>query len=206
MSNKRTFNWLMRIWPVYAELIIIGLHLLIRYFYQDSPEKLHQLIGALLQAAGALTFVLSLNSTIGTFHGYGIVGAIKLWWADRTWIPLPSITLKASNSSQTNVSGSGRITISGGTPDERLSNLEKQVGKLLDSISDLKQAMNQQKEFMQTQLKTAIDSQTTKVNNLTAQVKDTLANGYHVQIFGILLTIHGTFAGYFELLYKAVFP
>jgi hypothetical protein len=196
---KQWFHWsIIRPWPLWSLIVVISFVAVGGDWtlHSDGPG-FNKIVGASLQAVGALLVLFSLDGSVGLFKGRGIIAEALKWALDYPRKPR-SIILEARASSQSNSSASGALTIRPSTIDGRVAEIERNIVELRSLISTRHNELQDSITAARAEALKAIDRTTNDLRDLEAKVVVSAVGGMKVQIFGVGLALVGSVLSVFS--------
>lgn len=196
---KRWFNWLIiRPWPIW---ILIGVGVFVGYCgdwqIAVGGPGFNKIVGAVLQAIGAILVLVSLDGNIGLFAGKGIVAAARAWVSDYPKKLSPHV-LEGAASFQSSSSLSAALSIRTSTLIERVAELERIVVELraisLARHDELTKAITAAK----VEAREANGQISNSLQALEKKLEISAVGGLRTQFFGVGLALIGSVLSVFS--------
>ena len=193
----RLLKWIWRAWPVLAVTAMIMAHWLVLIFLPSHWEIVNKTVALVLQVIGGFLVLYSIDSNIGVIRGRSLGSEFRQYLAQ---FPLLRKThvIEAKGASCTLSSGEAELktTRNPATMEEKLDYLQEQIDQIRvdfrDEISKIRGEFNQRKK----EVEQKIGSLSKSINNVESIVEEVSVGSIKIQIFGVLLLVHGGFSGY----------
>lgn len=190
--------WLFRAWPVLAFMPIGLAHASALQFFPTDIKLVNKVIGTALQFAGAAIVLWSIDANLGLFRGQHFREAIWDWFRS---FPRHRAHVVHGNLGTATADLTGRTRIlfrsSGGTIEERLSELERRIEELRTHMRDDFAEVNKRIATTRNELLAATSSNAEELKRLSAKLETSTVGGFKEQLFGVLLAMYGTGTGLF---------
>jgi len=199
VSIQRWLHWLVaRPWPIWSLLMV---SIIIGHFgnwtLNGEGPGFNKICGAILQAAGALIVLVSLDGSLGLFGGSGILAVAMNWAYDFPKVPR-NIVLEASGSCQSNSSASAVASIRSSSIDGRVEELERVVIELRALISKRHDEVTKSISTVRAEASEASRRATDSIRELERKVIVAAVGGLKVQGFGVGLALLGSLLSVFS--------
>lgn len=145
-----------------------------------------------MQIVGGLIVLLSVDSNLGLFRKQSLASTVVAWFRECP-VFLRTVTISGTANATCSVSASMSATVVRATTtiEERLSELERQLGELRSENASQHQAIDSHIEAVRSELSSSIVSNQTELSKLSEQVEKATVGGFKQQAFGVLLVIYG---------------
>ena len=187
-------NWSLKAWPILASAIIGYLHYYVVSNYNVDVPEVNKTSSLILQITGGLLIVYSIDSNIGIVSNKSIVGLAWRWLIS---IPIfsKSVVINAGTAELkmqgVSVKARGGF-VSTDTIEGKIENLQQQINWIKEDLNDeVKNIKNFHAKSEKT-LITKINKLATLVNETDIKLNKVSLGGINIQLFGILLMIHGS--------------
>ena len=191
-------KWLLRGHPV---IVLLGLILIaaLVHFVSSCIEWEIRFFGMLLQLLGVVTVAIGLSDTRNTFNERPTVwGNIKQFWAGRPTYGPRNVVMAAATLSMHVSLNPARARVSSG-PNTQLTDrvklLEQQYASLFDEVGTLSAEAKQKMEELTKAVEAECDNREQGDKTIREQIKNAVAEGIPLQLFGAVLFALGIIAG-----------
>ena len=190
--------WLLRAWPVLALVPIAIAHVFANKFFPAETIMVNRVTGTILQVVGGLIVLSSVNANLGLFREQHF-GSIIIGWFRSFPLFRKSVTVSVSGCSSVAMAGSARISVrrATNTVEEKIAELERQLDEFRQHVNEDIQAVNARIAQVQTELTTAVATNTATLNQLSSRLELATVGGFKQQAFGVLLAIYGAVTSVF---------
>jgi hypothetical protein len=190
--------WLLRAWPVIALLPLFVAHYVAIALLPGSTQMVNKVAGSVLQSAGGLLILFSIDQNLGLFRNESFLSTILSWLKSfpinrNITLHVAAGTIHASGSS---VSGMTAF-LPASSIEERVKELERAVQTLRDNLHAEVEKLNAQITNAQSELTQKIDVTNKKVASLAERVEEATVGGMKLQAFGVLLALYGAVTSVF---------
>jgi hypothetical protein len=185
-------------WPGLIPLVIGVAHYIAATQVQMDWSHANRLISLILQSAGGLIVLYAIDSTLGVV-GNTSLGKLFIDYLKRFPLIKRSCTLDGRIAAARCSASGGklRIGLPKSTLEEKIDNLQQQIDWLKEDFGEEINSIKNQLDESDRQHQQAEKILRESINNLKQQVKELTVGGVKVQIFGVLLMLHGATASYF---------
>ena len=197
-SLLRLHRWIWSMWPGLIPLVIGSTHYIAATQLQMDWSNANRLISLILQSAGGLIVLYAIDSTLGVVGNTSLeklfIDYLKRFPLIKRSCILDGRIAKARCSAS---AGKLRIGLPKRTLEEKIENLQQQIDWLKEDYGEEINGIKNQLAESDRQHQQAEKVLHESINNLKQQVKELTVGGVKVQIFGVLLMLHGAAASYF---------
>lgn len=196
---KRWFKWLViRPWPIWS---LVGVAVFVWYCgdWRIAPggPGFNKIVGAVLQATGAILVLISLDGNIGLFAGKGIIAAARDWSTDYPK-KIRRHVLEGAASFQSNSSLSAALSIGPSTLIERVAELERVVVELKAISSARHEELTNAITAAKVEAREANGQISNELKALEEKLEISAVGGLNTQFFGIGLALIGSVLSVFS--------
>ena len=191
-------NWLLKAWPILVSAFLGYLHYYVVTNCNVNVSDINKISSLVLQITGGLLILYSIDSNIGIVSNKSIFGLAWNWFIS---IPVfsKSIVIHAAsgNLKAQGASVKMRVGASTETIEGKIENLQQQINWLKEDLSDEVKNIKDLHEKTKKSLNTNINMLTKLVNETDSKLNKVSLGGIKIQIFGILLMIHGSLSSFY---------
>ena len=193
----RTFKWMLSAWPILIPAILIATHL---FWIENSgaaPESVNKLIFLILQVVGGLIVLYSIDLNIGVIQKSGLFAMLTAWFKAFPLIKR-AVTLDVQNVRTKSLISPVKLRVGRetNTIEEKIQYLQQQIDWLKEDLSgEMKVIYKKIETLTEKTTQENIHTQT-ELRALEANVEKVSVGGVKLQVLGVLLVLHGSFAGY----------
>jgi hypothetical protein len=188
----RLMKWILRAWPVLLFALVVAVHLLIMMNITGPKDFANRIAGMALQIVGGLIVLASINANLGLFRRQNLFSAFKVWISEFPQLRIHHVIHTASGHIKL---GGARASISayiaGGSVEERLASLQRQVDATNARIASLEKEQEERMQAMNASLTNSIASAKSELSELASKVEAATVGGFKQQLFGVLIALYG---------------
>lgn len=195
----RLFLWLLRAWPVLAVGFLVFVHFLILWQAGSHTVFIHKLTGTVMQIAGGLVVLHSVNDNLGLFRSQSLFSVVAEWFRS---FPLIKQTTAISvgiamSSGSASALGFAAVVKAPATLEERVALIEQAVAELRTDIGKQKTELTAMLEKTKAELRVSISTNQSAIESLAAKIETATVGGFKQQAFGVMLAVYGAIVSVF---------
>jgi len=191
-------KWLVRAWPVLISAILGYSHYYVVLNCSVDVVGVNKTIALFLQVVGGLLIIYSIDSNIGIVTNKSLFSYVKNWLAS---IPLfeKSVNIQANKAdlSITVYPTKVRTGNSTETLEGKIKYLQQQIEWLKEDLNDEVKRLKEIHSNSETRLSKEVSRLYGKVGVIDTKINKVSLGGVKIQLFGILLMVHGSISSYF---------
>jgi hypothetical protein len=181
-----------------ALLPVLAGHWMALALLPTHAQMVNRIVGVLLQVAGGLLILYSINDNLGLFRRQSLLSAAITWFKS---VPRKgtNVTLNIDSASHAHISGTASLTPRSGPTslDERVEYLEATLSKLRQDVAEGLANTQRQIEGSKAELTKRADRTDGQIFELSRQVEQAAVGGFKLQGFGVALAVYGALTSVF---------
>ena len=175
------------------------MHAILVQALPTHAQHINKYSATVLQIAGGLVVLRSLDSNLGLFRKQNIAGLILRWFQDFPLRRRAVIVHVQSLNSGFGLGGQATLTVTRATStvDERLADLERSIVEVRTIIRDKDVAVHRRIDDVTRRLSDSIASSQSDIKQISTQLETATVGGFKQQALGVLLAAYGVFLSAF---------
>jgi hypothetical protein len=195
----RLVAWVWRAWPLILVAAVALLHLAAYLAVPDHRTFVSKLTGTLLQIAGGLIVLHSLDGNLGLFKQQNLLSVFLRWTQEfprfrRHSVSMSGVAMVGTFSIAGDLTVGQRTTT---TIEERVAELERKLKEESDKLRALEKSTQGRLESLKIELSQTIAAVDNGLRDLADKVESAAIGGLKQQLFGVLLAIYGAVVSIF---------
>lgn len=184
--------WILRAWPLLALVPVAVLHAVALQVSPSHHEVVNKIVGAILQVAGGLIVLYSVNDNLGLFREQSLVATIVAWLKAFPLVRKP-INISASVGTAMGSSAAASISVErkASTVEERITELERKLQEFKEQMGKDLVEMRERINEQWIQLERRISATSDRVAEISKKMEYAAVGGFKIQALGVLLAIYG---------------
>ena len=191
-------KWLFRAWPVLVPAIFAIFHIVVNLHLAIDLHATNKVISLSLQIVGGVLVLYSIDSNIGIVNNQSLFTLFRSWLRSFPLIKR-SFVINAEPGSFKITGHPAKIRIGGPgkSTDEHIAYLQKQIEWLKEDLNDEVNHLKNLISGVEQQSSKEISLIRSSVGVVEHKINELSVGGIGLQVFGVLLMIHGAVASYF---------
>ena len=192
---KLIFNRVVSAWPVLVPVFFAFIHLCSYLAFDLEWSDINSLVSLIFQVIGGMLVLYSIDSNLELMQKESLLSFIK----GRFRLTAKPVVLESKSAHVSLKAPRHEIRIGAptNTLQGRIDELQRQIDRLKEDLNDAVVNLEKVIKSVDSSSNAKVDNLMEGVSEVKQQLNEITIGGIDAQVFGALLLLHGTVAGYF---------
>jgi hypothetical protein len=191
-------KWLFRAWPVLVPAILAIFHIVVSSYWAIDLRAANKVISLILQIFGGVLVLYSIDSNIGIVNNQSLFTLFNSWLKSFPLIKRSFVVnVEPGSLKLTGYPPKIRVGGPGKSMEERVEYLQQQIEWLKEDLNDEVKHLKNLISGVEQRSSKEISLLGNSVGVVENKISELSVGGIGLQVFGVLLVIHGAVASYY---------